>query len=142
MFNGASMEIERRFLIKRIPTNLLTGSKSEKLISAYIERTSKHKLRARKIGNKFLLTEKNGAGVIREEKEREISEEEFNKLSKDAIEVIKKTRYYVPHGNLVLEIDVYEDSIKYPATVEIEFKSKELAASFAPPGWFGEEMAN
>lgn len=75
------------------------------------------------------------------ESERRISEEEFERMLEKSDRVVLKTRYEVPVGRKVAEIDVYHGKLVGLLTVEVEFSSMEELRAFKPPEWFGPEIS-
>ena len=131
------MEIERKFLIKELPD--LKGVKLDEIKQGYFSITPEK--RVRKKGKTYILTEKGEGDLVREEREEIISKEygeELFKLSKTYI--IEKTRYYIPHGEYTIELDIYGGKHKGLVVAEVEFPSVEKAESFVPPCWFGEDI--
>ncbi len=53
---------------------------------------------------------------------------------------LRKRRHLIPHGELEIELDVYEGDLDGLVVAEIEFASEEEARAFEPPGWIGEEV--
>jgi CYTH domain-containing protein len=51
-----------------------------------------------------------------------------------------KTRYDIPLGNRVVEIDVYGGRHNGLVVAEVEFEDEESAKSFQPPDWLGEDV--
>lgn len=99
--------------------------------------------RIRKIGNDFKLTYKRGEGLERREMEIDITANQYNSLKPlTAGRRLRKTRYYVNHNNLIIEIDVYKGKAEGLIVAEVEFPSAEDYNSFVPPAWFGEEMTH
>lgn len=98
--------------------------------------------RVRKIKNKYFYNQKGTGTLVREEKEKEISEDTYNKIIKYRIgRTINKLRYRIPLCNeLIAEVDYYLDDLSPLVTVEVEFKSFEDATSFVIPNWFGKEI--
>ena len=98
--------------------------------------------RVRKMGNKYYYNQKGVGTLVREENEKEITEETYNKIIKYRIgRTINKLRYRIPLENeLVAELDYYLDDLRPLVTVEVEFKSLEDANSFVAPTWFGKEI--
>ncbi len=98
--------------------------------------------RVRKMGNKYYYNQKGVGTLVREENEKEITEETYNKIIKYRIgRTINKLRYRIPLDNeLVAELDYYLDDLSPLVTVEVEFKSLEDANSFVMPTWFGKEI--
>ena len=53
---------------------------------------------------------------------------------------LHKRRHVIPHGDLQIEVDVYEGDLEGLVVAEIEFASEEEARGFEPPDWIGEEV--
>ena len=53
---------------------------------------------------------------------------------------LRKRRHLIPHGELEIELDVYEGDLDGLVVAETEFASEEEARAFEPPGWIGEEV--
>ena len=139
----SGLEIERKFLLSKIPENL-EKCKKNNILQGYLNKNG-HELRARNVDNKeFYLTEKFGLGLQREEYEKTISSTEYhNLMDKAGGRVIKKTRYYYPlEENKTAEIDFYFGNNIGLKTVEVEFDSLESAEKFQVPSWFGKEITN
>ena len=133
------VETERKFLIgdiKKIPRYI---RKSE-ILQAYI--STLPEVRIRKLDDKYYRTEKSEGDIVRNEKEEEISKEEFYRLLPKAVgSVIRKKRLYIElPQKLIAEVDIYEGSLSPLLTVEVEFSSIEEAMLFVPPTWFGKEV--
>lgn len=135
-----SVEIERKFLIKKIPENL-ENYKSEKISQGYLVVSEDIEVRIRKKGKNFYLTVKSGGDLIRDEIEIELQEKQFNTLwpLTEEKRIVKK-RYYIPYENHLIELDIYSDQLKGLIVGEVEFKSEKQSEQFSPPDWFGEEI--
>ena len=98
--------------------------------------------RVRKMGNKYFYNQKGTGTLVREENEKEITEDTYKKLIEYKIgKTINKLRYRIPLDNkLVAELDYYLDDLSPLVTVEVEFKSLEDANTFVAPNWFGKEI--
>lgn len=132
------MEIERKFLVKKIPP--LDGLKYDKIIQGYVSLLPE--IRVRKKGDEYYICEKSDGDVIREEIERKIDEKTFDELfAKTSGRVIEKTRYYIPSGKYVFELDIYSGRHEGLIVVEVEFPTLEEANNFTPPDWFGEDVS-
>lgn len=132
------MEIERKFLIDKIPLKL-TEYKCDKIKQGYFSILPEKRVRKR--GDVYILTEKGEGDMIREEKERVIDKEmgeELFALSKTYI--IEKTRYYIPFGEYTIELDIYEGRHEGLVVAEVEFPSEQAALNFEPPWWFGQDI--
>lgn len=138
-------EIERKFRVKEIPSTL---PKPLELTQTYLEAPQGEERRVRSINDeKFVMTikrPKSSNGLVREEIEKEISKEDYELFLKSQIGTqIKKKRYKIHEDNdLTYELDVYEGKLKGLAVVEVEFTSKEDAAQFQAPEWFGDEVTS
>ncbi len=130
------MEIERKFLLKRIPENLEEYPHDE-LSQAYV--CTSPVIRVRKKNEEYILTIKSGGMLAREEIEMPISAQTFEHLKgkRDGM-IITKTRYKIPekHG-YTIELDLFHDVYEGFCMAEVEFESEEAAHAFLPPDWFG-----
>src|SRR4030042_6812969 len=123
------IELEKTFLLKRLPENL-KDCESGEISDAYLPEESVHPvLRLRKKGNVFELTKKypKNENDASEQEEHTIvlSKEEFGVLSKLDGKKFRKLRYYYPINGLMAEIDVYLDDLSGLITADFEFKSSE-----------------
>ena len=98
-------------------------------------------VRLRKSGERYTLTFKRGSGRVREEREVELSAEQFDALwpATEGKRLVK-TRYEIPFGDRVVEIDVYHDRHEGLIVAEVEFDEEETARSFQPPDWLGDDV--
>ncbi len=137
----SSREIERKFLIKRLPLQILR-SRHFQLAQGYLanEQGGRH-VRLRKKGGTMSLTFKVGRGAAREEREIRLSPKQFATLwPATRGRRLRKTRYEVPWKNLVIEIDMYHGSNDGLVVAEVEFPSHASCRKFKPPRWFGREI--
>lgn len=139
------MEIERKFLIKKIPD--LSKYPCKKLVQGYL--CTDPTVRVRNEGGEYLLTYKSkGVEMMsREEYNLPLNKEAFeNMIKKVDGNIISKTRYYIPLGpnekgnELTLELDVFDEPFAPLLFGEVEFETVEEAKSFAIPDWFGEDV--
>ena len=100
-------------------------------------------VRMRKAGEKFSLTFKRDRGTAREEREIELTREQFDILW-PATEGrrLTKTRYDVPLGDRVVEIDVYTGKNHGLVVAEVEFDDERSARDFQPPDWLGKDVSH
>ena len=132
------MEIERKFLIEKIPLTLETLA-YDKIKQGYFSILPEKRVRKR--GDLYILTEKGEGDMIREEQEQIIDKELGEKLfALSQTHIIEKTRYYVPFGEYTIELDVYEGRHKGLIVAEVEFASLDDALNFVPPDWFGKDI--
>ena len=137
----SSREIERKFLIKRLPVEIL-DSRHFRIAQGYLanERGGRH-VRLRKKAKTGLLTFKVGRGTAREEREIRLSSKQFATLWPATAERrLHKMRYEVPWKKLIIEIDVYHGSNHGLIVAEVEFPNHASRRKFKPPNWFGREI--
>lgn len=133
------MEIERKFLINKLPENL-SGYPVDTILQAYI--STNPVLRVRQKNEDYILTLKSGGLLAREEIEMPLEKDSFIHLlsKKDGI-CIEKKRYKIPDGkgNLI-ELDVFEGDYHGFIMAEVEFPTIAQAEAYQPPAWFGSEV--
>jgi adenylate cyclase len=131
------VEVERKFLVPE-PPNLEPG---EEIVQGYLAIGADGEVRLRRRGERLFLTAKRGSGLSRDEAEIEVDSEQFERLwPLTEGRRLHKRRSVVPHGDLRIEVDVYEGELEGLVVAEIEFPSEEAARSFEPPEWLGEEV--
>ena len=134
------MEIERKFLVNRLPDNLDTY-KSKQIEQSYI--SIDPVIRIRKSNQEYYLTVKSKGHLAREEFESSLTKEQYKNLllKVDEGELISKIRYIIPiQNNLTAELDVYKGLLEGLITVEVEFNTEAEAEKFLSPKWFGREV--
>ncbi len=135
-------EIERKFLVTKkledvFEKKVLKILNCSKIEQFYVEISEEREVRFRKKvtkGNKrFYKTVKSGGGLVRDEVETEVTEEEYERNLKNKIgNKIEKNRYLVEK----MEIDVYKGRNDF-FVVEMEFGDEEEAEKFVlPKGFF------
>lgn len=136
-----SREIERKFLLKRLPIQILR-SRHGKIAQGYLANESggRH-VRLRKKAKTATLTFKVGRSTAREEREIRLSPKQFATLwPATAGRRLHKTRYLVPWKKLTIEIDIYHGRNHGLIVAEVEFPSLSSCRKFKPPAWFGREV--
>lgn len=137
----AHREIERKFLLKRLPDRL-SQFPHEDIEQGYlaVER-GRVQVRLRKKGNLCTLTYKRGNKGDREEREVTLSAEQFAALW-PATEGrrLTKTRYDVPFNPHTIEVDIYTGRHDGLVVAEVEFDDERSCRDFVPPDWFAEEV--
>lgn len=135
------MEIERKFLIKKLPDNL-TSYKARKIEQAYL--CTDPVVRVRRDNGDYYLTYKSKGMIVREEYNLPLTKEAYGHLlAKADGNIITKTRYEIPEkDNLTIELDVFEGKFDGLLLAEVEFASEEEALGYIPPEWFGEDVSN
>ena len=134
------MEIERKFLIKELPADL--ESYPHHLIEQGYLCTGPV-VRVRREDETYYMTYKGSGMMSREEYNLPLTEESYAHLKEKADgNVISKVRYLIPlqDGELVAEVDVFEEPFAPLVLAEVEFESEEAANAFVPPAWFGEDV--
>jgi adenylate cyclase len=137
----SSREIERKFLIKRLPLEILR-CRHFRIAQGYLanEAGGRH-VRLRKKRKTASLTFKVGRAAAREEREIRLSAKQFGTLwPATAGRRLRKTRYEIPWKNLTIEIDIYHGRNQGLMVAEVEFPSQASCRRFKPPRWFGREI--
>jgi adenylate cyclase len=137
----SSREIERKFLIKHLPIEILR-SRHFQIAQGYLanEPGGRH-VRLRKKASTTSLTFKVGRGSAREEREIRLSPKQFAILwPATRGRRLHKTRYEIPWKNLTIEIDIYHGRNHGLMVAEVEFPSQTSRRRFKPPAWFGREV--
>ena len=134
-------EIERKFLIKRLPDNL-KQSRSFVIEQGYLATESADRqVRLRKTGNTASLTFKVGRGSHREEREIKLSPKQFAALWPGTVgRRLRKMRYEIPWDNVLIEIDIYRGRHAGLVVAEVEFPDGASCRRFKAPSWFGREV--
>ncbi len=147
------MEIERKFLIHKLPDDL-ESYPSHRIEQAYL--CTNPVLRVRREDEDYYATYKGEGLMQREEINMPLTAEGYRHLVLKADgNVISKKRYLIPlehpqviEGSpqppdgysLMIELDVFDKPFAPLAMAEVEFGSREAAEVFLPPEWFGEEV--
>jgi len=134
-------EIERKFLVRKLPDGL-TGYPNNEISQGYLASLDDGlQVRLRKSGERHTLTFKRGSGNVREEREVELTATQFDALwpATDGKRLVK-TRYEIPFGERVVEIDLYHDRHEGLVVAEVEFDNEAAAKNFQPPDWLGEDV--
>ena len=134
------LEIERKFLIRKLPRNLQHYPHAE-IAQGYLAINRRAHVRLRKKGRICTLTFKRGPAGAREEREIRLNRDQFAILwPATAGSRLTKTRFYVPWQTLTIEIDIYGGSHEGLRVAEVEFPDAQSYRSFRPPAWLGEEV--
>lgn len=133
------MEIERKYLIEKLPENL--SSYACRIIEQGYLCTAPV-VRIRRDNDKYELTYKSKGLMTREEYNMPLTKESYEHLlSKVDGRVIRKKRYMIPLDEiLTIELDVFEGDLAPLILAEVEFPSEKMAMDFVPPKWFGEDV--
>ena len=132
------MEIERKFLVSRLPDALDTFPRV-RMEQAYI--STDPVIRIRRAGERCILTCKGRGLLSRDEFELELSPESYARLSTKTEGVrIVKDRYRIPLGAHTVELDVFHGTLAPLMFAEVEFPTEDAAKAFVAPDWFGREV--
>jgi adenylate cyclase len=135
-----AIETERKFLAK--PGFEQHAVKKVRIVQSYFSTEPDRTIRLRIANEKGIITFKSKAGKGTFSR----NEWEFEIPLKDAKEMlniclpgrIEKTRYYVPTGVHVFEVDVFHGKNEGLIIAEIELGSE--SEEFEKPAWLGEEV--
>ncbi|SEQ34103.1 CYTH domain-containing protein [Lachnospiraceae bacterium RM5] len=131
------MEIERKFLIKKLPD--LTSYDYLIIEQGYLN--TDPVIRVRKQNNKYVLTYKTSGLLSREEYNLNLNKESYDHLIKKSDgNIITKYRYLIPYEGHMIELDIFKNTFEGLIIAEVEFDSIAEADSFTPPDWFGEDV--
>ncbi len=142
------IEIERKFLVTAPPPNLLRfpHTQIEQGYIGSVDNDTEIRIRrefGRRWGVQYFETIKSGAGLQRAEHEFELTLQQYDiRWPQTYGQRLKKTRYEIPQGSKVIELDVYQDDLEGLKVAEVEFPSVESSQDFTPPTWFGSEVTN
>lgn len=147
------MEIERKFLLKKLPENL-SDFPCRHIEQAYLNVDPV--IRVRKEDDDYYVTYKGRGMMAREEHNLPLTKEAYYHLRDKADgNIISKKRYLIPLNNpgfkegypappadysLTIELDVFDPPFEPLILAEVEFGSKDAAEAFVPPEWFWEDV--
>jgi adenylate cyclase len=137
------VEIERKFLVVGEPAEETTRIwRIEQGYLALADDRGGAEVRLRRGDDDVLvLTVKGGTGRTRVEEEFDVDRETFESLwPLTEGRRVTKTRHVILHGELEIELDVFEGVLEGLRLAEVEFPDERGADSFEPPDWFGEEV--
>jgi adenylate cyclase len=134
-------EIERKFLVRKLPADLASYPSTEISQGYLVSLDDGLQVRLRKKSEQYSLTYKRGLGNVREEREVALTAEQFATLwpATEGKRLIK-TRYEIPFGDRVVEIDLYGGKHDGLVVAEVEFDDEESAIDFQPPEWLGDDV--
>ena len=129
------MEIERKFLIDKIPDDL-ESYPFHRIEQAYL--CTNPVVRIRREDDNFYLTYKGSGLMQREESNLPLtSEGHYHLLAKADGNVIAKPP---DEYTLMIELDIFDKPFDPLIMAEVEFGSIEAAQNFLPPEWFGKDV--
>ena len=135
------MEIERKYLIDKIPFSL-EGFCCRRIEQGYL--CTEPVVRIRRDDDTYYLTYKSKGLMVREEYNLPLPREAYEHLKTKADgRIISKLRYMIPlAGSLTAELDLFQDDLAPLMLAEVEFDTVEEAEHFLPPEWFGEDVTS
>jgi CYTH domain-containing protein len=137
----APLEIERKFLVRKLPEDLPSYPHTEISQGYLVSLDDGMQVRLRKNGDRYSLTYKRGVGNVREDREIELTRDQVGALwpATEGKRLVK-TRYEVPFGKRVVEIDMYHGKHEGLIVAEVEFDGEDAAKNFQPPDWLGDDV--
>lgn len=134
------VEIERKFLVRGDFKSLAISHTH--IVQGYLSSVPERAVRVRIAGDKAFLTIKGNSsanGLTRFEWEKEIDIAEAKELIKLCEPgVIDKTRYLIPVGKHIFEVDEFFGENEGLIVAEIELGSED--EKYEKPEWLGEEV--
>ncbi|MDO5532913.1 CYTH domain-containing protein [Sutterella sp.] len=134
-------EVERKFLVKGDGWRGLAEGVHYR--QGYLNSVKERTVRIRTVGDRAVITVKGlTVGVTRMEFEYEIPYDDCVAMLDNLAEkpIIEKTRYKIPMGGFVWEIDEFAGVNEGLVVAEIELPSPETP--FEKPDWIGEEVSS
>lgn len=149
------MEIERKFTVKTLPTNL-DSYPSHLIEQAYLNVDPV--IRIRRQDEDYYLTYKGKGFLVREEYNLPLNKESYEHLRQKADgNIITKRRYLIPLAHpsyaedavltqeeqstaLTIELDIFDAPFAPLVIAEVEFSSENAAQAFLPPDWFDADV--
>ena len=134
------IEIERKYLVHNREWEIL-AQKSFELRQGYLSSSPDKTIRIRCSGDEAWITLKNKAhNGLRKEFEYAIPLHDAIEMLHEwaADSLVHKTRYHVPFGGYLWEVDVFHGANEGLILAEIELPSVDTA--FEKPSWLGEDV--
>jgi adenylate cyclase len=133
-------EIERKFLVERVPPDLEITSDVD-IAQGYLA-LGEQQVRLRRQADATLLTAKRGHGIVRDEVEVLLPRAAFEELwPLTEGQRLAKTRLTTPVEGGTAQIDVYKGPLAGLIVAEVEFDDTNSAHAFTPPPWFSRELS-
>lgn len=139
--NRDHQEIERKFLIKRLPRGVLR-QRGLPIRQGYLLQAGCREARLRREGRPWVLAFKEGGDIERREVEITLTARQARTLwPLTEGRRLEKTRYAYPHQGCDYTIDVYEGHLAPLKICELEFASRQAAEAYVPAAFLGEEVS-
>jgi adenylate cyclase len=132
-------EIERKFLVKKDAWPKSGGGKRYR--QGYLSIVKERTVRVRTINDKGFITVKGiNVGPTRSEYEYEIPYADANEMLERLCQrpLIEKTRYRIPYGDLIWEVDEFEGENRGLVLAEVELENQHQQVSI--PEWVDQEV--
>lgn len=135
-----AIEIERKFLVRDL--DFLGGHSGMRIAQGYLSTTPESTVRVRVSGDNAWLTIKGrNAGATRLEFEYRVPADDAQQLlALCQAGRIDKTRYRVPVGTHVWDVDVFHGDNDGLVVAEVELGDEQEA--FVRPDWLGDEVTD
>jgi adenylate cyclase len=136
-----AIEIERKFLVRN--DNWRSGAAGISCRQGYIPTMDDFTVRIRTADARaYIAVKQRRAGIARAEYEYEIPMSDALEMlaGLDQSGIIEKTRYKIPFGGLIWEVDVFAGENRGLIVAEIELSSEDQ--SFDLPDWVGREVTS
>lgn len=132
------MEIERKFLIEQLPTDI-DAYPYHLIEQAYL--CTEPVIRIRREDDNYYMTYKGSGMMTREEYNLPLNQTAYNQLKPKAEgNIIAKKRVLIPYLTYTIELDIFDAPFAPLLLAEVEFESEEEALAFTPPDWFGQDV--
>lgn len=134
-----ALEIEHKFLVKNSDFKK-SAVASIVIRQGYLCRDPERTVRVRLKGEKGFLTVKGkNSGAVRDEFEYEIPREDAERMLEMCLPpILEKTRYIVPFGGKIWEVDEFSGTRTGLITAEIELRSE--SEKYEKPGFIGDDV--
>jgi adenylate cyclase len=134
------IEIERKFLVKTMPD--LSQFQQAYILQGYITNSNDSvEVRLRQRDEQYFITVKSGSGMVRNEYETSIEQQQFETLwPATKGKRIEKYRWTGQINSQIYELDIFMGELESLVLVEVEFASTQQADDFQPAEWFGREV--
>lgn len=136
------LEIERKWLVSEPPAAALAVA-GEEIDQGYLAIAADGtEVRLRRRDQRCFLTVKSPGGLVRGEREVDISTEQFAELwpATEGRRVEKVRRVHHAGDGIRIELDVYRGALTGLIVAEVEFADAGAANAFEAPAWFGREV--
>lgn len=146
MNNTVNIEIERKFLVNKLPSFInLNNYKRIDIVQTYLNSNNDSiDVRIRNSNNEtYSLDIKNKNNLIRNEISLSIDKEQYDTIFDiNKHKTIYKTRYILnENNNAILSLDIYLNKLDGLMIIEFE-SSEEEVLKFKPKYWYEEEVTN